>query len=514
MARQANAGGDGEFLAGVAEAVAEGAGDALGQRFGGGGVVVRVGDHQEFVAAKARQQARVAHAVLQPARGVHQHVVARRVAQQVVHQLEAVQVDVDHRGAQVLVVEPALEFGQDAVAVEQASERVGARLAAQRLFDLAALGDVLHGAGDAGGHRRAAFGLADQARPVALAVGAHHLYLQVEGAAVADHAFQRVLDRLAVRLGHVRYRVFERARRVVAAADDAQRLVGEVDTVSTAVPFPAADACQGLGAQEQGAVALEFGDVREQRDHLVRPVAAGMELRHRRGRDPGELLAAMVVQAQQRAFDDLARGQGAQRRQLAEGGGVAAVVDHQPVVEAQAGGHVQPLVQPQDAVGRRVGRQHAAVEALEQHALVDGHQQRVVVELGLAAAAEVAGHGDDVVVGAVVVARRMHFHRELAAVAAGVVDLDHVGFVARQGLEHRPHVILRQFGVDGVHQLADELLARPLVGLFTGAVEVDDAAVGGDDADRVGHGVEEAFVAAPHAVGFALQPVQVGQHFG
>ena len=514
MAGHADAGGDGEFFAGVAEAVAEGARDALGQRLGHGGLVARVGDHQELVAAEPRQQAGVAHAVLEAARRADQHVVARGVAQQVVHQLEAVQVDVDHRGAALVAAQAVLQLRQDAVAVEQAGQRISARLAAQGFLDLPSLRDVLHGAGEARGHRRAALGLADQARPQGFAVQAHHQDLQVERAAVAHRAFQRVLHRLAVPGRNMGDGVFQRARRVVAAADDAQRLVGEIDAVSPAVPFPAANAGQRLGAQEQGTVALEFGDVGEQRNHLVRLVAAGVELRHRGGRHPGQLLAAMVVQAQQRTFDDLARGQRLERRHVAEPDRVATVVDHQPVVEAQAGGHVQAFVQAQDAVGGGIGGQHAAVEALEQHALVDGHQQRVVIELGLAAPAQVARHGDHVAVRAVVEAGRMHFHGELAAVAAGVVHLDHIGFVARERLQHGRHVVGRQLGVDGVHQLAHQLLALAPVGALAGAIEVDDAAVGVDDADRVGHGVEQAVVAAPDAVGVPLQAMQAGQHLG
>ena len=72
------------------------------------------------------------------------------------------------------------------------------------------------------------------------------------------------------------------ARRRRIAAEHALRFVGQVQRVAAGVPFPAADVGQVLRAVEQRAVALERGDVGEQRQHLVRAVAAGRELRHAR----------------------------------------------------------------------------------------------------------------------------------------------------------------------------------------------------------------------------------------
>src|SRR3546814_5474617 len=71
--------------------------------------------------------------------------------------------------------------------------------------------------------------------------------------------------------------------------EDARRFVGEVEVVAGAVPLPAADVRQRLHAVEQGAVALEFGDVAEHRQHLVRPVGIGRVLRHHSDRQPAQL---------------------------------------------------------------------------------------------------------------------------------------------------------------------------------------------------------------------------------
>ena len=59
---------------------------------------------------------------------------------------------------------------------------------------------------------------------------------------------------------------------VRAQAEHALRFVGEVHVLAVGVPFPAADVREVLHAIEQRDVALERGDVGEQRQHLVRMI--------------------------------------------------------------------------------------------------------------------------------------------------------------------------------------------------------------------------------------------------
>ncbi len=89
----------------------------------------------------------------------------------------------------------------------------------------------------------------------------------------------------------------------------------------------------------------------------------------------------------------------------------------------------------------------------------------------------------------------MHFDREAAAVAAHVGDLDDIGVTTVERLPDRHQVIARQIRVEHVDVLADDLLARPAVGAHAGAIEIHHRPVLGDDADRIGHGVEKIAVA-------------------
>ena len=105
-------------------------------------------DDQEFVAAETRDQAFGADRMADAARGRDQQFVAGRVAEHIVDHLEAVQVDVQHRDLRSrIVAEPLGEFTQHRVAVEQAGQRIGARLHAQGFLRLLAAGDVLQRAG-------------------------------------------------------------------------------------------------------------------------------------------------------------------------------------------------------------------------------------------------------------------------------------------------------------------------------------------------------------------------------
>ncbi len=189
------------------------------------------------------------------------------------------------------------------IAVHDAGERIGARLDTQRLFGLLARGDVLHGAGDAGGIDIAGLGFADHAHPERMSIAALALQLQFEGYLPVDHIQQRLLQQRAIiqaqalqQLGHVAHRQ--------VLAEDAGRLVGEVQALQAAVPLPAADVRQRLRAVEQGVVALELGDVAEQPEYVVRRIAPVAVYRHVRGGDPDHPSARAVVEADDGAAHD------------------------------------------------------------------------------------------------------------------------------------------------------------------------------------------------------------------
>src|SRR5436190_1395552 len=117
-ARDADAGGDAEFLAGHAEAFAEGAEDRDGEALRAFEVVAGGAHDQEFVAAEARDQAFGGDRVLDAARGAGDHLVARGVAEHVVDDLEAIQVDVQHGDAGLRGIgQAAFEFFEHRVAV-------------------------------------------------------------------------------------------------------------------------------------------------------------------------------------------------------------------------------------------------------------------------------------------------------------------------------------------------------------------------------------------------------------
>ena len=87
--------------------------------------------HRELVAADARDGVRIAHPLLQERRDLAQQVVACDVAARVVHELEAVEIEVAHDVAHALAArgvesgaEPALELG----AIHEPRQRIVARL--------------------------------------------------------------------------------------------------------------------------------------------------------------------------------------------------------------------------------------------------------------------------------------------------------------------------------------------------------------------------------------------------
>jgi len=111
----------------------------------GGGIVRAWQDHQELVAADARQQVVVAHAAAQPARDFLQDAVARVVAIDVVDRLEAVEVDEQQGAAPAHAArpcQPRLEEPGRLGPVRQLGQAVVRGRPADCLFGLAPLADV------------------------------------------------------------------------------------------------------------------------------------------------------------------------------------------------------------------------------------------------------------------------------------------------------------------------------------------------------------------------------------
>ncbi|MNT11626.1 hypothetical protein D3C72_1465180 [compost metagenome] len=207
-------------------------------------LVAQVTDHQELVAAKACKQAFGTDRGGDAPGRFDQQFITGVVAEQVVDHLEAVQVDVQHRHAVVAgAVHAHAEIAQHRIAVHDAGQRVGARLHAQGFLGLLALGDVLHGAGDARGIDIAGRDLADHPDPERVAIAALALQLQAEAAAVFDGVGQRLLQGGAV----VAAQAVQQVRHVLKIgrlADDAPRLIGEVQALQATIPLPAADVGQ------------------------------------------------------------------------------------------------------------------------------------------------------------------------------------------------------------------------------------------------------------------------------
>ncbi len=149
--------------------------DALGDLFGAPGAAGVDQQHHEFVAAEAEQVVSGAQALREPAADLDQHAVAEQVAEAVVDELEAVQVDEQHRClAAAGVVQLALGMQEQLVqpqAVGQPGQRVVAGGVVQLVFDGLAPADVALRAGDA--QLSVAVGLghaaAEHPQPVAIA---------------------------------------------------------------------------------------------------------------------------------------------------------------------------------------------------------------------------------------------------------------------------------------------------------------------------------------------------------
>jgi hypothetical protein len=159
-----------------------------------------LGEDGELVAAQARHDVARAHVFLDAARRLDEELVAGAVAQAVVDQLEAVEVEIHHRELRARMRFAALDrLGQafvEAAAVGEVGERVVIGDVLQPAFRAAARRDVLH--------------LQDQARVALLVAGEEtavqrHPYLAAAAVTAAD------LDRhrLDVMLGHADELLFQ-----------------------------------------------------------------------------------------------------------------------------------------------------------------------------------------------------------------------------------------------------------------------------------------------------------------
>jgi hypothetical protein len=113
---------------------------------------VEVGkDDHEFVAAFARHRVDFAHAGDEPSRDILEDEVAGVVAEGVVHQLEAVEVEEEHGDVALLAARGHDRLRQAVLhepAVGQPGERVVVRHVVDRALGIEALGDVLHQRGE------------------------------------------------------------------------------------------------------------------------------------------------------------------------------------------------------------------------------------------------------------------------------------------------------------------------------------------------------------------------------
>ena len=136
-----------EHLAGHLHRLAEFFEHALGDLSGGAGPVDILEQDRELVARQARDQVGIAHARLQAGGDLLEHLVAGEVAEAVVDDLEAVDVEVQQRAAAVwLVLEPrqrAVEPGAQVVSVGQPGQGVVQDLVLELVLDALALADLL-----------------------------------------------------------------------------------------------------------------------------------------------------------------------------------------------------------------------------------------------------------------------------------------------------------------------------------------------------------------------------------
>ena len=131
----------------------EGHRHALGQRDGGGLVDV-LADDDELVAAEAGDEVARAHGRAQPARDLDEQLVAGRVAEGVVDDLEVVQVEEEAGQAAGARPEPLGHVLGEQRAVGQPGQRVVVGLVGELGLEGQPVGDVLDRADEAGAHAR------------------------------------------------------------------------------------------------------------------------------------------------------------------------------------------------------------------------------------------------------------------------------------------------------------------------------------------------------------------------
>ena len=129
--------------------------DALGDDRRLARVADVVEQQRELVAAQPRDRVVRAQRRFEPARDGLQQLVAGRVAERVVDDLEAVEVEEQHRGAALGVValgaaDRLVEAVDEQHAVREAGQRVVERVVLQAALGLAAVGDVGDAADDRG----------------------------------------------------------------------------------------------------------------------------------------------------------------------------------------------------------------------------------------------------------------------------------------------------------------------------------------------------------------------------
>ena len=186
----ADAGRPEELMVGDAERFCERGLQSLGDGADVLGAGEVLGQHRELVAAQPRQRVAGSELRLQPLRDRDQEAVADHVAEAVVHQLEAVEVDEQHRvlvrrRTRALRDRPLQQLAEER-AVREVRQRVVTSGLGQRVADQALLGDVRQGAGHA---NRTAGVVADRdaaaQHPADLAAHVAHAILLLEVRALA-----------------------------------------------------------------------------------------------------------------------------------------------------------------------------------------------------------------------------------------------------------------------------------------------------------------------------------------
>jgi hypothetical protein len=97
--------------------------------------------HHELVAAEPCHEVSGSHRFEESIGNVLQEAVSGDVAERIVDQFEAIEVDEQHRGVRAIANE-ALQMSVEPRSIREASERITSRLKQQRIRGLTLLGDV------------------------------------------------------------------------------------------------------------------------------------------------------------------------------------------------------------------------------------------------------------------------------------------------------------------------------------------------------------------------------------